>query len=387
MATLFNPSLVAGSRPEVGLVARCGICNLFKNCLSPKMKPFGEGRKKVLLVGEAPGKNEDREGRPFVGKAGGYLRDVLDSIGVDLDEDCLTTNSITCRPEDNATPTPKQIAWCRPNLTNTIRDFDPDVVITLGRPALTSVLGQKWKSISALEPWVGWTIPNPDYWICPTYHPSYLLRSQDPTLDRLFSQHLAAAFALSGKPDPLPNFKKLVKIAYDAQEVLGAIEGMGKVVALDYETNAAKPCYSASKVHSCALSDGRTTVSYPWHRETRKVTGDLLFNPRIKKVAYNMKFEEGWTLKEFGRGVEGWDWDGMLAAHCLDNRSGICSLKFQSFVRLGVPLYNKEIEPYLEAHNGHYNRINQADQNALLFYGGMDVYQEFQLAKLQKAEL
>ena len=70
------------------LVPKCGVCRLYKSCQSPKMKPYGKGRKGILILGEAPGKEEDKRGKPFVGPFGRFLKDHLEMVGIDMDRDC-----------------------------------------------------------------------------------------------------------------------------------------------------------------------------------------------------------------------------------------------------------------------------------------------------------
>src|SRR6185503_19587936 len=102
-------------RPAVGLVPRCGACGLLKTCESPKMAPYGKGKRGVLIVGEAPGQSEDERGRPFVGKSGQFLRGTLEGLGFDMDRYAWTTNALICRPPNNQTPDNKRISYCRPN--------------------------------------------------------------------------------------------------------------------------------------------------------------------------------------------------------------------------------------------------------------------------------
>jgi DNA polymerase len=356
------------------------------------MVPYGKGRKDVLVVGEAPGATEDEQGRPFIGKAGQFLRDVLDDIDVDLDRDAITTNAIICRPEGNRTPEPKEILYCRPNLRNTIEKFQPRVVVTLGRVALSSVLEGIWKDdVGPLERWVGWRIPYADYWICPTYHPSFLLRSKNKLMDRLFKLHLTMAFGIQADPPELPDLESQVEVMYSEKEVARRIERIVQrnvsEVVVDFETNCAKPALPNAQLHSCALLSEGKAISFPWLPLTKLAMGNLFRESRIGKIAHNLKFEEQWALKEFGHGIAGWKWDSMLAAHCLDNRTGICSLKFQSLVRLGVPSYNEHIAPYLEPQRGPYNRIGEINTDQLLRYGGMDVILEDRLAKLQRKDM
>jgi len=354
------------------------------------MKPYGAGGKRVLIVGEAPGETEDSRGRPFIGKAGLFLREALDSIGIDLDEDAWTTNAIICRPPGNKTPDSKQIAYCRPNMTTTLEKFNPLVVVTLGRVALDSVLKGSWEKVNELERWTGWRIPRGPYWICPTYHPSYLLRQDNAILNRMFKEHLREAFKIRKDPKTLDWIQDSVEILLDEQEVHEALRDMDRAegwAAVDYETTCIKPEWPKAQLVSCAVSNGERTISYPWTERTKEATGLFLRSKRTRKIASNLKMEERWTWKEFGHGVRNWGWDTMLATHCLDNRTGICSLKFQSLVQFGLPSYNRHIEPYLKSHNGPYNRITEIDLRQLLLYGGMDGILEYMLAMKQRKEM
>lgn len=390
MKGLIPDSLI--HREVASSLPRCGLCGLYKTCRSPKMPVYGRGEKGVLVVGEAPGETEDEKGRPFIGKAGQYLRQALREIGVDLDRDAWTTNAVICRPPKNKTPDSNQISYCRPNLYLTIKECRPRVVIALGKSALESLIASYWTGdIGALERWTGWTIPL-KFWLCPTYHPSYLMRMRNPLLDRLFLSHLRAAFSKDDFPPPQDDPAQAVEVIWDEDEIVTAIREMdvdGKTVVVDYETNAIKPDWPLAAIHSCALSTGDRTISYPWIGGAVEATGRLLTSSRTKKIAHNLKFEERWTLKTFGKGVKNWWWDTMIATHCLDNRPGICSLKFQGLVRLGVPSYNTHIEPYLAARGADspYNRIKEIDPTQLLTYGGIDAILEYRLAKIQQEEM
>jgi DNA polymerase len=388
-AGFFQSSVVQRAAPP-SLIPRCGQCGLYKTCHSPKIKPYGKGAQRVLVVGEAPGKVEDEQGRPFVGPAGQYLRKALYRFGADLDEDAWTTNALICRPPDNATPDVKQISYCRPNVLAAIRKYEPNVIVTLGKSALVSVLEGYWRNVEALERWIGWQIPLERHWICPTYHPAYLLRVKSGQLDRLFSGHLQAAFELLEPPPKQPNWEQQVEVLLDDQAACDAIlslEAEGGWVAVDYETNCIKPEWPEGRIISCALANARRTISYLWTPAVWKATEHLLRSERVQKIAANLKMEERWTRHVFGRGVTNWGWDTMLASHCLDNRPGICSLKFQALVKLGVPSYNETIEPYLASHKGPYNRQEEIYPPALLTYGGVDARLEYELAMIQRKEM
>lgn len=394
MKGFFALSAVQSAEPT-GLIPLCGKCGLYKTCQSPKMKPYGDGARKILVVGEAPGESEDEEGRPFVGKAGRYLREVLGQIGMRLDRDAWTTNALICRPPHNAAPDKKQIDYCRPNVLATIKEYNPAVIITLGRAALESIIQSYWKDdCGKMERWVGWQIPLANHYVCPTYHPSYLLRMQNSLLDKLFKKHLKAAFKIAEqgvRTIPLPDFSNKVEILYEDSDIYKALRDInhrGTWTAFDYETNCLKPEYPQARIYSAGVSNGERTISYPWTKGAARATGIFLKSERTKKIASNLKFEERWTLQEFGHGVANWGWDTLLGAHVHDNRPHICSLKFQSLVKLGVPSYNDKIKPYLENNGGsHYNRIHEIDLKMLLLYGGIDGFLEHRLAMVQREEM
>lgn len=374
------------------MVPKCGACGLYRTCESPKMVPYGKGRKEVLVVGEAPGKNEDEKGRPFVGKAGAFLRQTLGSLGINLDRDAITTNALICRPPNNKTPDIKQIGYCRPNLLNAIREQEPRVIVTLGKSALISVLEGYWKGdVGALDRWVGWAIPLEQHWLCPTFHPAFLLRMKNSLMDRLFAADLERAFGIVEDPPKQEDLSKRIEILWDVKEIGKAIRDIDRAggwAAVDYETNCLKPELPDANIRSCAISNGDRTISFLWlGSEITEWMSRFLRSKRTRKISSNLKMEERWSLKKLGHGVTNWGWDTMLAAHCLDNRPGICSLKFQAFVKMGVVTYNENVEPYLSDHRGPYNRINEIDMGTLLLYGGMDAILEYRLAKIQRREL
>lgn len=388
MQGFFASSTIQKSAPN-SLLPKCGACGLFKKCESPKMEFYGDGRKGILIVGDAPGETEDEEGRPFVGKAGNYLRDALDEIGIDLDKDCWSTNSIICHPK--GTPTPEQVGYCRPNLRNTVELLSPKIIIPLGRAALSSVVAPYWQDVGQMARWTGWQIPLEDHWVCPTYHPNFLFMMKNDLLGKLFSQDLEAAIGLLHSPSQVLGLKGVVQRLYDVaqvEEALDILQQDSDWVAFDYETNCLKPEYSGAKIFSASVSNGKRTIAYPWAGAAIKATGEFLRSEKTRKIASNLKFEERWTRKTFGHGIRRWGWDTMIAAHVLDSREGITSLKFQSFVKLGIAKYNTNIEPYLTSDkNGRFNRIHEIAVSDLLLYNGLDSLLEYKLAMNQRKEM
>jgi uracil-DNA glycosylase family 4 len=144
----------------------------------------GEGNSdtEVVLVGEGPGFNEDREGRPFVGRAGGLLVRLLGALGWRR-EDVFITNVVKCRPPDNRDPAADEIAACAPYLRRQLEALDPAVVVTLGRHSLGSFLpGARISQVHGTAHPADPTTGARNALVFALYHPAAALRT--PALER-----------------------------------------------------------------------------------------------------------------------------------------------------------------------------------------------------------
>jgi len=138
----------------------------------------GNPAARLLLIGEAPGAQEDASGQPFVGKAGQLLDRMLASVDLDRDRDVYLCNVIKCRPPDNRRPTPVEIAACRPFLLRQIELVDPALILLLGATALEAVLGIRGGITRLRGQWrAGSGEGLAGRWLMPIFHPSYLLRN------------------------------------------------------------------------------------------------------------------------------------------------------------------------------------------------------------------
>ncbi len=143
----------------------------------------GDPAARLLFVGEAPGADEDRIGRPFVGRSGQLLDKMIVAMGLTR-ESVYICNVLKTRPPDNATPTSEEIRLCAPYLFEQIGIVDPEVIVTLGLPAVRALLDTqasmsslrgKWQ---AFRPAVGLDgrLSDREYAVMPTYHPAFVLR-------------------------------------------------------------------------------------------------------------------------------------------------------------------------------------------------------------------
>jgi uracil-DNA glycosylase family 4 len=146
---------------------------------------FGEGDPiaRLMFVGEAPGADEDRTGRPFVGRAGQLLDKMIIAMGLRR-EDVYIANVLKTRPPNNATPTKEEAAACAPYLFDQIAAVNPQVIVTLGLPASRLILCTDESMTSMRGTWRSWSHPDParavTIAVMPTYHPAFLLRSYTP---------------------------------------------------------------------------------------------------------------------------------------------------------------------------------------------------------------
>ena len=151
----------------------------------------GEGNPdtEVVFVGEGPGFNEDRQGRPFVGRAGDLLVRLLASIGWRR-EDVFITNIVKCRPPDNRDPEPDEIAACAPYLQRQLEILDPALVVTLGRHSMGRFMpgariSQAHGTVRRADPATGAA----DATVYALYHPAAALRSKE--VERISSEDVA----------------------------------------------------------------------------------------------------------------------------------------------------------------------------------------------------
>jgi len=173
-------------------VPACTACSLHKG---RTQTVFGVGDEQAdwLLVGEAPGAEEDRLGEPFVGQAGRLLDNMLAAIGLRRGENVYIANVLKCRPPGNRNPEPGEVAKCTPHLVKQIELIEPKLIVAMGRFAAQTLLGTD-ATIASLRGRVHRYAGVP---LIVTYHPAYLLRNladkSKAWEDLLFARNTLAA--------------------------------------------------------------------------------------------------------------------------------------------------------------------------------------------------
>ncbi len=135
----------------------------------------GNPASRVMFIGEAPGRDEDRQGLPFVGRAGKLLDKMLAAIHLDRTK-AYITNVINWRPPDNRDPSPEEAAMCLPFLRRHIELVDPEVIILLGAVAVRHVMGKTDGIMKTRGRWLDYNVSGRMAPVMPTLHPAYLLR-------------------------------------------------------------------------------------------------------------------------------------------------------------------------------------------------------------------
>jgi uracil-DNA glycosylase family 4 len=334
-------------------LAECEVCPLAKG--GRFVPSVGNNEAKVAFVGEAPGVQEARNGRPFVGPSGKLLNLVLRHHGIRR-SDLMLTNACLCRPADGSTPPKAAIAACRPRLVGELDAIGVGTVVALGNSASEALLGIS--GVSKLR--VGPGRPSkylPDVHVISTFHPAACLRQGD-----MFPFLVAdvGKIGVSREPWVPPRYW----VAEDPLEALHAIQflrdgtGTGTLVvdievdvekdtAFDHPNRYGMLCVGVAYARKrCIVFAGSSLDAQVW-REL-----GVLFRER-PITAQNGKFDLAGVYPHMGD-IE-LDFDTMLASYACDERPGIHGLKHQAVEYLGAPQYDDDIKQYISGGRSYGN--------------------------------
>jgi len=172
-------------RKEILVCQKCQLSKQRTNVV------FGEGKfdAKIMCIGEGPGRDEDIQGRPFVGRSGQLLDKILGVCGFSRAENVFIGNIVKCRPPENRAPLPQERETCIPYLLKQIEIIEPKIIVLLGATALNGLIDTNLKITKVRGNWIEWN----GRLAMPTFHPAALLRN--PNL----------------KKDSWEDFKKIVQ--------------------------------------------------------------------------------------------------------------------------------------------------------------------------------
>jgi DNA polymerase-1 len=391
----------------------CSGCSLYHDRLRhPKMKPTGDANPVLYVLGEAPGEDEDSEGRQFVGRSGKLLREAMRRAGVDVA--VCWDNCVRCRPSGNRTPTQEEIERCRKRVVASIERARPQVILAVGAVALAWLTGE-----TAITKWRGKLMParvgGHRCWVYPILHPSFVLRSGrsfggqetvewEPVFRRDL-RGLAARLAAGlgrARPESPTRADRGVCYATDSRGLSGMLAQLGEwantkaTVAFDIETAGLRPYFfvpSTAGWLSIAVSDGEVTWVAPAHhrlagwladdaRRLREGVLAFLKSPCMK-VAHNLAFELEWLTWMYAEHGPwrrtGWG-DTMAQSYILDEHPGVHSLDSCCLYALGMRI--KSLGGVSDR-----SKMSEVPFDVLLRYNAIDAKYTAKLYAKQREEI
>jgi len=394
MEGFFTKKEVSSENMHRGKALTCVSCGRYQQCESPKMEATGNFGKGILNILIAPDSSEDSRGKPYSGKYARTLRKQYTEFGIDMDEDCLNTYAVRCKGDE--VPTFEEVTQCRRFIMQLIKDRQPRVICVFSEHGLYSLIGHRWlKDFGNYLKWIGYQIPDQDFmaWICPIVMPK--LSEDNPIFDLYFKLHLERAVQKVDMPVPVYKEPEFIYLEDD----LSVLETLKTFrISFDYETTGLKPHGKGHRIVCASVAPNPDQVyvfMMPKTRRKQRPFIKLLKRKDVLKMAYNMKFEDTWSFVRLKTRIKGWYLDTMLGVHIYDNRPGTKSLKFQTYVRLGIVNYDEEVSPYLKADPKDGNAINKVPEliktpegrKMLMKYCGYDSINEHRIGKLIEAPM
>jgi len=328
------------------LTTFCEKCRLYKTAKNPCIRGRGNLHSKLLIVGEAPGRNEDEQGTPFIGAAGKILNEALDQMNIDY----FITNAVKCRPIDekggNRTPTQLEIQSCKPFTYEIIQEMQPKVILALGNVALRQLLPLKLQQNLARGRVYYASYLNA--YVIATYHPAFLLRHSDSMYYEEFYSDLALVQDILGKPlcRYIPSQPKTLSHTYEIQKYLEQVK-KSNVVAIDLETTGLDFLIDKITDISLCIKEGEG-VHIEWTNMLPHLNlfSQILADEKITKIFHNGKFDIKF-LRGCGFDVKGFRFDTMLAYHLL-------TMQFEG---ADTSLYKLDTMSYIFTKEGGYKDI------------------------------
>jgi DNA polymerase len=162
------------------LQAVASVCVKCKLATTRTQVVYGVGNPNadLMFIGEAPGRDEDLKGEPFVGRAGQLLTDIIKAMKLTRD-DVYISNVVKCRPPENRNPEPEELDACRPYIRRQVEIIQPKVIVVLGKFALQSLMEKAYGITATRGHWLEYNGVK----VMPTYHPAYLLRTPSAKKD------------------------------------------------------------------------------------------------------------------------------------------------------------------------------------------------------------
>lgn len=359
------------SRDTVRGNPQCELCPLHRAAQFVCLMGRGRIPAKVMIVGEAPGHREDDVGKPFQGKSGKLLDELLESIDMTRDE-VYITNAVRCRPPENRTPDAKEIKACSVYMKKELEEVEPDYILTLGATALKALMGKA--KITEVRGQV-FEMKNSKAKLMPTYHPAAALR--DPKrLNPLKDDFKKFWQLINNKQPKLPKINlQVVKNRSDFHDLMDSLENCPDP-ELDIETNGLDRFAEGFRVHCLGIGLEDIKWILPLEIEESWVFGDFeqqktalkkieALSQRRNWTGHNGKFDNGVLWHVYGVRFRLAD-DTQLAHHLL-NENDHHALKYLTRTELNGPDYDLPADKKI-------NPQTQEDRDNLFLYCGYDLH-------------
>lgn len=348
---------------------RCTKCKLSEGANTVCLMGRGDIKSKLMFIGEAPGADEDRSGKPFVGAAGQILTNILREYNIQR-EDVYITNSVKCRPPNNRRPHVAEIQACRSYLLKEIRAVKPKLIVALGQVAMATILDTQTFTIHSgrgkvyYAPWKETEgIP-----IVVTYHPAAVKRDNSliEAVFQDFNYFLGILKHGIRKRKPC-TYKK-------------GISRSAPVISLDLETSGLNPFIRGSSI----LCVGTTRRShYGFCTTNIDKVKDIISDPKILKVGHNIKFDIKWLMSQ-GYHFVGPIHDTLVGEHMINENLPSFGLKEIAATYTDMGGYSAKIERQLELVG---RDIQKVPLKTLMEYCSQDVDAAYRLYERQVDEL
>jgi len=301
---------------------------------------------RIMFVGEAPGAEEDKLGIPFVGRAGtDVLVPYLTKVGFNLDE-VFITNMVRCRPPKNRKPSGEEKNKCYGYIEEEIKRIQPEVIVLLGNSALELFNLNKFGGVGAMrgvlyEKKLPTWEDGPTFKIIVTYHPAMFLHKNNPRLqDRVQDDYVFAKNVLEHGALAKPFYRAKYTLCDSILSVENMIKEVEQADEFAFDTESTNLGFRRSPMIMVQISLGKDKTwivplyrhdpnGLDWKLKPQWMNGDrsyvvsllkrLFENPRIAKIAHNLKYDMNVIRWHLGSDIKGKLWDTVLMKHLLDS--------------------------------------------------------------------
>ena len=389
------------AKKEKVVLSPCEQCKLCTVCISPKLRPVGKGKLGIAIVIDKPHSSMDTNEYLASGPEYIFLKNTLNKIGIDLEEDCWLVPVIGCRTPKDRAPTTKEVKFCKDRFTRFMEDKNPNVIIPMGAVAFDAVVGYRIKGRLTGTGWdefIGTIIPDQEMqkFIAPNYSIETMLEvrkyddggiskplyMRDSAWYNLWKDNFYNACSKWSEQVQIVDYTSMCHITENIDQAIDWIsEAMNwESVALDYETTGIKPYRKGHKIWCTSISNGEVSYAFPFFDDPlflriwkRLMTSD------VKKICHNMAYEGLWTRELCGYWMQNWYWDTMLGQHCVNNTKST-GLKYCTYTEFGVLGYDESAAQYIEKSDEDkeefgdncINNIHLAPIKDLLLYNALD---------------